>query len=1136
MANLLMPLQIERQYGASLDADYSFDTLEELKNYATTSALSYSGQILYCKGTDTIYKVNNDKTDVTELGGEGGVGHIELTQAEYDALSDEEKMNGKEYRTYDTGHIYKLGIEYGKDIQLSQYGLVSNAQNFKIDLTKNNPYWYGFFTFSFMYGTTPCEITVSIVNDVYYTITKGQNLVSAITYTQDGADYTIGIDLTATVYGTQVIEMPIEFGIVNSFTAEQSTGDTSAIFKGYESKIITSLSELGLTAPTTVGEIYLAVPDKSMFMLNCNAKSEHVTDVPVDNGLLTIEKWNNNRFRIEYNTSLGGSVSTNRKWIGTLKGTDGTDLTWKEFAYLNDHGMKSYSSLADLGLDTTATLKDITRVMAKNSMIAIKVDAMANQSEYNNITQGTVTIYKIEDARIQAIMTEKSTGRTWTGTLGGENTITGWKELRSDSPFHRVVAQGIAGYFKFKPTSTGTDQSLRISVTDNYGGMINISGATPSSSQYKPFKCIRLSNGEYTNYDAIKVANNKMLKLFYHDGYFYLKVTTYTTCTFTGLIEAPTYVETFDEENAEQIPIRSVFDTPYNDGYADPSIICIGDTDSSDGVIKTLSTLGFTGDVMTWDTGVYRVSHVGGLTNLPATITEEKPGIRLEHYDMKKWGGNHNPNVSTYGCRQSVLHYKGNVFVRYTESGATAGVLITDTGWQKLAKVYTTLAELGLTADATVENVIKTLPIGGKTLISTHEFTNYQTLFPYSAEADKFATLKVEKGYDNAGSRTIVAWIRKDASRIVYGGLDSNNVVKWWNEVSINGVGAKTLVTNAQNFKLDITKKNANYYGFFKLEYLYGYHLCEICIGISSTLAYTVTKGKNLIDKITYTIDGANIIFGIDFTSKVYGIQVVEMPSSFGTINSLTAESFTGSTVANQTGLDLELYKQTKVITSLDKGTWQVGQRIKQKTDFTASTDDVCFEFVAKNESSSSNVKQQKMTIYQLSPIENGTNASTSYSVYEDGKAQVTVWPATQNMPRNDYNIVSEGYLKSYVDEYVDVSVAKKQNVYSTSETIAGTWVDGKTIYKKTIKYTFSSSSSSGSSSLEIATITGLTHLISATGVYQRTGYTDFAIPYSKDSNNHMYVTCNPSNRKIFLTAAGYNSGDIAYVTVEYIK
>lgn len=73
MANnkMLMPLQIERQYSGSLDADYEFSTLEELKTYATTSALSYSGQILYCKGTDTIYKVNTDKTDVSEVGGEG---------------------------------------------------------------------------------------------------------------------------------------------------------------------------------------------------------------------------------------------------------------------------------------------------------------------------------------------------------------------------------------------------------------------------------------------------------------------------------------------------------------------------------------------------------------------------------------------------------------------------------------------------------------------------------------------------------------------------------------------------------------------------------------------------------------------------------------------------------------------------------------------------------------------------------------------------------------------------------------------------------------------------------------------------------------------------------------------------------
>ena len=74
MANnsMLMPLKIERQFSGALDANYEFETLEELKNYASTSPLSYSGQILYCKENDTLYKVNNDKTDVASLGSGGG--------------------------------------------------------------------------------------------------------------------------------------------------------------------------------------------------------------------------------------------------------------------------------------------------------------------------------------------------------------------------------------------------------------------------------------------------------------------------------------------------------------------------------------------------------------------------------------------------------------------------------------------------------------------------------------------------------------------------------------------------------------------------------------------------------------------------------------------------------------------------------------------------------------------------------------------------------------------------------------------------------------------------------------------------------------------------------------------------------
>ena len=446
--------------------------------YLNQAGITWTGEIADGDTITVTCTMSDDINDYywkdLENAVEGDAGHIELTQAEYDALSDDEKMNGKEYRTYDTGHIYRLGVEFGKDADISRSevlrtyttitnlntikgtsvtlvegedntiaiidaldakeqfiewfnngsastdrfgidnskygkkinelkivkmtatdasviavmdsgvvlsrvyanstlgewcvkkenatGLVSNAQNFKIDLTKNNPSWYGFFTFSFMYGVTPCEITVSITTDVYYTITKGQNLVSAITYTQSGANYIIGIDLTAKMYGTQVVEMPSEFGVVNSFTAETYAGATTAVYRGV-------------------------------------------------------------------NTAV-------------------------------------YTSLADLGLDTTATLKDITRAMAKGSIIALKVDAMADQSEYNNITQGTVTIHKVEDARVQAIMTNKVDGRTWVGALGSDNTIIGWQEIATKD---NLIVQTVSN------SSSATDKvpSANIMARELFGNNIS---------------------------------------------------------------------------------------------------------------------------------------------------------------------------------------------------------------------------------------------------------------------------------------------------------------------------------------------------------------------------------------------------------------------------------------------------------------------------------------------------------------------------------------------------------------------------------------------------------------------------------------------------------------------------------------
>ena len=500
------------------------DTLEPMADFPS----AYAKDIAFNDG-DTL----QEKLDTGSLGGGGG--YTQLSQAEYDALTEEEKMNGKEYRTYDTGHIYKLGIEYGKDacftslsqlgltgpttvgevfvampdksmlmlnvealvddgtnvltvtdvpkefglltiekytpgrhrieyssslggsasdvrkwigsikgndgtglrwIELTgsakiyttmaqlgldgatatvqdvmdaisvgetamlrsdafnnnnwqtqcngiQYGylkiektmnnlsnielqevvapnrryfgtqasgkfagwtqatntrgLVSNAQNFKIDLTKNNASWYGMFMFNLVYGTTPCEITVAITDKVYYTITKGLNLVSALTYTQSGANYTIGIDLTAKVYGTQVIDMPSEFGVVNSFTAETFAGATTAILKGYDAKPITELTDLGLDGSATIQNVMDKMSIGQHCIINTTRFDDKTQVGNIEYGKVEIRRLSSGMWSLWLEDVLHGNVVAH----GTCSA--GKFAGWHYFATKS-----TYNSIAEL--------------------------------------------------------------------------------------------------------------------------------------------------------------------------------------------------------------------------------------------------------------------------------------------------------------------------------------------------------------------------------------------------------------------------------------------------------------------------------------------------------------------------------------------------------------------------------------------------------------------------------------------------------------------------------------------------------------------------------------------------------------------------------------------------------------------
>ena len=218
---------------------------------------------------------------------------------------------------------------------------------------------------------------------------------------------------------------------------------------------------------------------------------------------------------------------------------------------------------------------------------------------------------------------------------------------------------------------------------------------------------------------------------------------------------------------------------------------------------------------------------------------------------------------------------------------------------------YTTLTELGLTSSATIDDVKEAIPVGASCIIRTDNFNDLSQF-----NNIQYGYFKITK----TGSGMCDMWLNDVFSdnHLYFGRQSSGKFDKWVN-VPTEKKDTLGFVTNAQNFKLDITKNNANWYGFFKFEYMYGNQVCEFDVGISSTIDYRVTKGTDYIDKITYTTNGANIIFGIDFKSKVYGVQVVEMSNKFSVINSLTAESFTG---ANTATLKIDA---NKTITTLEE-------------------------------------------------------------------------------------------------------------------------------------------------------------------------------------------------------------------------
>ena len=222
--------------------------------------------------------------DNGELG--GGDDSVTLTQQEYEALSEEQKLDGL-YYTYDTKRIYKNGVQYGASepipLTMEEYkalkeaGAIDEQQEYLIEagaegiLLEASDIGY-----SNAVSNLPCTTVQGAIDKVYDNAIKDKNL-----------------------------------------------------------KTYTTLEQLGLADECSVEDIYLALPDNSYF--ECGVFTEQsvsglykILNVPQSNGLLTIRKYSSYRFSLEYKISAESSIAPNELYIGQLRGSDGSGLTWSK--------------------------------------------------------------------------------------------------------------------------------------------------------------------------------------------------------------------------------------------------------------------------------------------------------------------------------------------------------------------------------------------------------------------------------------------------------------------------------------------------------------------------------------------------------------------------------------------------------------------------------------------------------------------------------------------------------------------------------------------------------------------------------------------------------------------------------------
>lgn len=485
-----------------------------------------------------------------------------------------------------------------------------------------------------------------------------------------------------------------------------------------------------------------------------------------------------------------------------LVGTEGQLVSFDENgeAVAIDAPAGCYTTLDELGLTGDATIEDVRVALKIGESCLIRTDSFSDLTQFNGIQYGYLKITKTVNGMCDIWLNNVVSAEHLFYGKQASGKFEKWVKVATENkkPFYTSLSQiGL--------TADATIDDVLAAMSAGEGLFMD----TGYFTNWKTMFPYREAMDQYAYVLIIKSYNNvrNMVRWTRKDGY-------------------AESIGSFDNTN-KLVGWQNIHRYSYDGNMNDGTICLTGSPDSRMSNGEPLSAYGLSNDVMTWPNGTYRFSHFTDLTNTPDNMQNG----RLEHFNIKRWGGDANPAFVTWAERMSIFYASGgNVYTRYIASGATAGVYTIDTGWRALGfqSCYTSIADLNKAKGTSIElvngednmqKIMDALSAGESFAALYHNESGRERFGIASTVGSKINRLHVEKFLDANGTSTYcvaTAFMNTGVvlSRTNYGGTlgnwvaasstDTKNTAGSTNSSSkLFLVGATTQAANPQTYSHD---------------------------------------------------------------------------------------------------------------------------------------------------------------------------------------------------------------------------------------------------------------------------------------------------------------------------------------------